>query len=94
MVVLIHFVINYTTSECIPSYPLCLTIVINTSLFIFLFGKFYVESYSNKNKIQINGSKANQGVMISANGEINGRTRHDMNGNGLVNRKKLMNANK
>ena len=96
------------TSECTPSYPLCLTILINTSLMIFLFGKFYIESYSKKGKININGTKGRQHAKATGEDKLNDydviETENDGNGKSdtndvknmkkIVNRKTLMNGNK
>ncbi|KAF9422819.1 hypothetical protein HW555_001603 [Spodoptera exigua] len=48
--ILVHFVMWYMRSECTTSLLSCFIVVFNASLFIVLFGKFYKESYTNKEK--------------------------------------------
>ncbi|XP_013178281.1 PREDICTED: elongation of very long chain fatty acids protein AAEL008004-like [Papilio xuthus] len=51
LLIVLQVVVNYKVSSCRPSYGLLLTMVLNATLFIFLFGDFYIKSYKNKSKI-------------------------------------------
>uniref|UniRef100_A0A2A4J203 Elongation of very long chain fatty acids protein n=1 Tax=Heliothis virescens TaxID=7102 RepID=A0A2A4J203_HELVI len=52
--ILIHFAIAYVVSECSPSYTMSTAMVINGTLFLYLFGNFYVKTYKKSDKYEEN----------------------------------------
>lgn len=63
-------------SDCTPSFLSCFIVVFNASLFIVLFGKFYIESYTKKEKRRI--EKDNQKFdKIKNNDEIRNNCNED-----------------
>ncbi|XP_047020480.1 elongation of very long chain fatty acids protein 7-like isoform X1 [Helicoverpa zea] len=46
--ILIHFGIAFMVSECSPSYTMTIAMAINGTLFLYLFGNFYVNTYNKK----------------------------------------------
>lgn len=67
-------------SECTPSFWSCFIVVFNASLFIVLFGKFYIESYTKKEKRII--EKDNQNVQ-NCDRIKNNEIRNNCNGNDM-----------
>ncbi|CAK1603821.1 unnamed protein product [Parnassius mnemosyne] len=65
MCIILHAAVNYVYSGCPPSYTLLAAILLNASLFVYLFAEFYVNSYFNKNK---HNSKSKKFV---TNGSVN-----------------------
>ncbi|CAG4986883.1 unnamed protein product [Parnassius apollo] len=67
MCVIIHAAVNYAYSGCPPSYTILAAILLNGLLFIYLFAKFYVNSYISKNKLNSNSIS----IDSVANGSVN-----------------------
>lgn len=65
----IHIVITHAVSECKPTYYLLTNVCFNTVFFMYLFGKFYINSYiknkSTNNSVKITPSSKHGNEKLS-----------------------------
>ncbi|KAJ8732293.1 hypothetical protein PYW08_015023 [Mythimna loreyi] len=84
VLILTHFAVACMTSDCKPSYIMMVAMAVNVTLFLYLFGTFYVKTYNKKANVKAENNKINNDLCevdkkLYQNGkqQINGKIDND-----------------